>query len=360
MTTAALLDRSCPAHRLRALALVVAVVLSLAACGGGGDAPAAAPVVPPAGDPAGDVAGEAAAFPVTVEHKFGRTDVPAEPRRVLSLGYQEHDTIFALGVTPIAVRYWYGDKSDVIYPWADDEAAGAAPEILDMPFGELSFERIAALQPDLILGVYSGITEAEYETLSRIAPTVPQSADYVDFGVPWQDMVRTAGTVLGRPGRAEKLIAGLEGRFATARAAHPAFAGLTVAVATYGGPGKPTGFFASEDPRSRFFTSLGFTVPSALDAIAGDEFFGEVSAERLDLLDADVLVWDQLQYVDGGAAAVKADALASRLAAMRDGRALFLEGDVENAFAFNSVLSLPFVLDQVVPQLAAAAARVAS
>jgi len=101
-------------------------------------------------------------------------------------------------------------------------------------------------------------------------------------------------------------------------------------------------------------------VPSALDAIAGDEFFGEVSAERLDLLDADVLVWDQLQYVDGGAAAVKADALASRLAAMRDGRALFLEGDVENAFAFNSVLSLPFVLDQVVPQLAAAAARVAS
>ena len=50
-------------------------------------------------------------------------------------------------MTPIAVRYWYGDKSDVIYPWADDEAAGAAPEILDMPFGELGFERIAACSP---------------------------------------------------------------------------------------------------------------------------------------------------------------------------------------------------------------------
>jgi len=52
--------------------------------------------------------------------------------------------------------------------------------------------------------------------------------------------------------------------------------------------------------------------------------------------------------------------LQDALSAMRDGRALFLEGEVENAFAFNSVLSLPFVLDQVVPQLAAAAARVAS
>lgn len=68
------------------------------------------------------------AFPVEIEHKFGTTEIPEEPERVLSLGYQEHDAIFALGVEPIAVRYWFGDETDVIFPWAQDEADGAAPE----------------------------------------------------------------------------------------------------------------------------------------------------------------------------------------------------------------------------------------
>lgn len=79
----------------------------------------------------------------TIKHRYGSTEISGSPKRVLSLGFQEHDAIFALGVTPIAVRYWYGDKDDVIYPWAEDEAGGADPEILNMPFGELNFEKIA-------------------------------------------------------------------------------------------------------------------------------------------------------------------------------------------------------------------------
>ncbi|MDP9402173.1 MAG: ABC transporter substrate-binding protein [Actinomycetota bacterium] len=145
---------------------------------------------------------------------------------------------------------------------------------------ELNFEKIAGLRPDLILGVYSGITDKEYETLSKIAPTVAQTDDYVDFGVPWQDMTRTVGRALGRSARAEKLVDELEGRFAGLREQNPGFAGKSLAVASYSGGGEEAGFFASEDPRSRFFTSLGFVVPPALDEIAGDEFFGRISRER--------------------------------------------------------------------------------
>lgn len=325
---------------------VIVAVMTLTACGEGSEAGTGTNKSAPDG--------HEAAFPVTIEHKFGSTQIPDEPTRVVSLGFQEHDAIFALGVTPVAVRYWFGDKTDVIFPWAEEEAAGAEPEILEMPYDNLNFEKIASLKPDLILGIYSGVTDKDYAALSRIAPTVAQTDDYVDYGVPWQDMTRTVGRALGRADRANELVEEFEGRFAALKSQNGAFAGRTVAVATYSGPGKPPGFFASEDPRSRFFTSLGFEVPAELDQIAGDQFFGTVSAERLDVLDTDVLVWDQLQYVDGGRAAIAADPLVQQLAVMREGRAVFLEGDLENAFAFNSVLSLPFVLDQLIPMLAAA------
>jgi iron complex transport system substrate-binding protein len=44
---------------------------------------------------------EAAAFPVTIEHKFGETTIDAEPERVVSIGYNEHDFLLALGVVLI-------------------------------------------------------------------------------------------------------------------------------------------------------------------------------------------------------------------------------------------------------------------
>lgn len=288
-----------------------------------------------------------------IAHKYGSTGVRGEPRRVLSLGYQEHDAIFALGVEPVAVRYWFGDERDVIFPWAEDEAGDADPEILNMPFGELNFEKIAALNPDLILGIYSGITRKEYETLSEIAPTIAQSGEHVDFGVPWQEMTRTVGKALDREDRARKLVADVEERFAAVRGEHPGFEGASVAVAQYRSPSE-IGFFASEDPRARFFTDLGFEVPERLDDIAGDRFFGTVSGEKLDLLDADLLVWNQLAFTEGGREAIEKDPLVQKLDAAREGRMIFAEGVLDDALQFNTVLSLPFLLDEMTPMLAAA------
>ncbi|MGH9153612.1 MAG: iron-siderophore ABC transporter substrate-binding protein [Acidimicrobiales bacterium] len=319
-----------------------------------GEAGRSATSTPAPGQPGADGGGS---FPVSIEHKFGTTRIDRRPERVLSLGYQEHDTIFALGVAPVAVRYWFGSEADVIFPWAEAAAGTARPEILKMPYGELNYEKVTALRPDLILGVYSGITAPEYEKLARIAPTVAQTASYVDFGVPWQDTTRTVGRALGRAAQAEKLVADLEGRFRAVRDRHPGWQGRTVAVSTYRNSGGAYGFFASQDPRSRFFTSLGFVVPRALDDATGGKFFGEVSPERLSLLDADLVVWVQVAYVDGGRAAIMGDPLVGQMRSARERRQIFLEGDLENAFAFNSVLSLPFVLDGVVPMLEAAVRR---
>lgn len=329
--------------------LPIAVAFLLGGCGAAQAERTAGEPTVPAGDstpPATDVA---SVFPVTIEHKYGSTVIPEEPQRVLSLGFSEHDAILALGVEPIAVRYWFGDETDVIFPWAEEEAGDAAPEILNMAFGELNIERIAALNPDLILGIYSGITEEEYERLSQVAPTVTQSGEYVDFGEPWQEMTTTIGRAVGREARATELVAEVEASMAAAREAHPEWDGLDVAVATYAST--DLGFFASEDPRSRFFRSLGFEVPDELDEIAAGAFFGTVSHERADLLDRDILVWDQMAYVEGGRQTIETDPIVGGLPAMEDGRVVYLEGDLENAFAFNSVLSLPYVLDNVVPLL---------
>lgn len=297
---------------------------------------------------------DSGAFPVTIEHKYGSTEITEEPQRVLSLGFTEHDFIFALGVEPVAVRYWYGDEDDVIHEWADDAADGADPEILNMP--ELNFERIQLLRPDLILGMYSGISEAEYQTLSDIAPTITQTDEYLDYGVPWQVTTETLGKALGRSEQATELVTDIEGQFAAAREANPQWADMT-AVVVAGDPQSDSGglgFFSSQDPRARFFDLLGFQSLPALDEIAGDLFYGTVSREQLDLVDTDLLIWDQLQYVEGGAATVQADPLVAQLSVVSEERAVYLDGELENAFGWQSPLSLPFALAEMLPALEAA------
>lgn len=129
------------------------------------------------------------------------------------------------------MRYWYGDADDVIFPWAEEAAGDADPEVLNMP--ELDFEKIASLEPDLILGLYSGMTAEDYGKLTAIAPTVAQTDDYVDYGTPWQQATTTIGAALGRSDLAEQLMADVEGRFQAVREDHPEWQGATALVHTW-------------------------------------------------------------------------------------------------------------------------------
>jgi len=322
----------------RGLGLLVGMLLVAAACG---DDDAADQAAPAGGTDAGAEA--EAVFPAEVEHAFGTTVVEEAPERVVTVGYNDQDFVLAFGVEPVAVRWWYGPEDDATQAWTDDLLTAGEPKVLVMP--ELNLEAVAAERPDLIVGVYSGMTEEEYEQLSQIAPTIAQSGDHNDYGMPWQEVTRSIGTALGQPERADQLVTALEDRFAEVRAAHPEWEGRSVAVAT-SSPDE-LNFFASQDPRSRFFRALGFEVPEELDEIAGTEFYGTLSRERAEVLDRDLLVWDQLSFVDGGRATIEADPLLAGLAVMREGRTVFLEGAVETAFGWNTILSIPIALDGI-------------
>src|SRR5688500_2604595 len=41
-------------------------------------------------------------FPVVIEHKFGTTVVEREPKRIVSIGYHDHESLLAVGVAPVA------------------------------------------------------------------------------------------------------------------------------------------------------------------------------------------------------------------------------------------------------------------
>lgn len=110
-----------------------------------------------------------------------------------------------------------------------------------------------------------------------------------------------------------------------------------------------------QDIRGRFFTDLGLEVPAELDEIAGEAFYGAISAERIDLIDTDVLVWSQLQFTEGGREVIEADPLVQQLDATTEGRTLFLGGELDDAFQVSTILSLPVALDGILPVLARAA-----
>lgn len=284
------------------------------------------------------------AFPVTFTHKFGTTTINAPPVRVVSLGYAGGDNILALGVKPVALRYWYGDYPYGVWPWAQAALGDAKPESLK---GDLNIEQIAALKPDVILAVSSGITREQYDLLSQIAPTIAPEAEYGDYGTPWQVDVRTSGKALGKSAEAESLIAGVESRLAAIRAAHPDWQGKSAAVATYWN--NAPGAYRSIDLRPRLLNGLGFVTPAAIDAAGpADEFYVTLSSEDLSPLDADILIWfDEDNTVSG----LK---LRPNMRAYKEGREIFPDAVLSGAFSFSSLLSINYVLDQMEPMIAAA------
>jgi iron complex transport system substrate-binding protein len=324
-----------------ALALVLVAGL-LTGCGSGGPA-ASAPRASAAGG----------AFPVTIAHKFGSTTVKAEPKRVVTVGLTDQDAVLALGTVPVGTTEWFGGFPGAIGPWARGYLHGAPPPTVLKDTGTgPQVEKIAALRPDLILAVYGGLTRKQYETLSKLAPVVAQPGRYGDFGVPWDVQTQTIGQALGRREQAGALVASVERRFAAVKKANPEFAGETAVTAT---PYEGYFVYGSQDARSRTLASLGFRLPADLDGLIGDKFGANISKERTDLLDQKVIVWS-VADVGKDVPKLHADRLYADLDVVRQGREVAVGEDTPYgvAYSFVTALSLPYLLDRLVPQLKAA------
>ncbi|MEM7799149.1 MAG: ABC transporter substrate-binding protein [Chloroflexota bacterium] len=305
-----------------------------------------------------DASAEAAsgAFPVTIEHAFGEITIEEAPERIVSIGYSDQDILFALETNPVAVRYWFGPEDEGgIFPWAEDSFSGdELPDVLNLAWREINFETILSYDPDLIVAVSSGILEEEYDQLAKIAPTLAQSGDYNAFGMPWDEAAILIGEAVGKSAEAEAIVDDVKAQFAAAIEANPEFVDKNLVVATGDTPGFGRSVFSTQDARPRFFQNLGFAPQADLDEITAGNFFAVLSEEQVDLMDRDIIVFTQARYLDNGEEDIINDPLLSQLDAFKEGRYVILNQNVDEAFSFSSVLSLPYAIDQLVPQLAEA------
>jgi iron complex transport system substrate-binding protein len=327
---------------LPAVALAIVAALLFAACGSSGSSSSE-------GSSPGGTSVSSDAFPVSIEHKYGTTEITEKPERVVSVGFQDQDALLALGVVPVGIRDWFGDQPQATWPWAHDRLDGAEPTVL--PATELNYEQILELEPDLIVGISSGMTETEYQRLSEIAPTLTQTGDQPDFGETWQTQTRMIGEAVGQSAEAEKLISDTEGLLAAAKAANPELQGKEGTMSYLFEDGT-IGAYGPTDARSRLLTDLGMVIPQEVIDAAGGQFYSQFSLEQISKLDHDVLVW--MTYQPDAVAQLKASPLRQQLAAATEGREIFLTELQAGAASFASVLSIPYFLDSFVPQLAAA------
>ena len=296
------------------------------------------------------------AFPVTIEHAFGETEIAEAPERVATWGWGSTEAALALGVVPVAIaQQSYGANADGVLPWvADelDELGAETPAILTDDGEAPPYEELIEAAPDVILAPYSGITEEQYELLSEIAPTVayPDAA----WTTPWREVVTTVGTALGLADEAQGVLDDLDAELAARADAHPELAGKTVAAVW-----DVAGTFyvyTAEDSRVEFLSGLGLeTAPSVTELANGDSpFYYTLSYEQLDRLDSDLV----LSYHDTQA---EADAFLTSapigvIPAVARGQVAQVVGtELIAAVSPPTALSLTYGLDDLVSSLSAAA-----
>ena len=239
----------------RASVLVVAAAL-LAACSSS------------AGQPAAEETPETR----TVEHAMGTAQVPVDPQRVVVLDTGELDDALALGVKPVgAVRI---DVSTDFLSYLGDQTEGV--EMVGS-ISEPNLEKIAALQPDLILS--STVRhEALYEQLNAIAPTVLAP----DLGDTWKENFRLYAEALGKTDEAEQLLTDFEER--AAALGEQLGTGKTLSIVRFL-PGQIR-LYADKSFTGTILTDIGLGVPTAA---VGADTFAELSPEQVTKAEADYL-----------------------------------------------------------------------
>ncbi|MBM2615757.1 iron-siderophore ABC transporter substrate-binding protein [Actinoplanes sp. LDG1-06] len=343
------------APRLLAAAVAAAAALALAACGGGSDDT----------DDTPDTGSSATAqFPITIKHKLGTTTIEKKPERVATVQWENHEVPLALGVVPVgmAKANFGDDDGDGMLPWVGEkikELGGQTPVMFDETDG-IAFEAVANTKPDVILATYSGLTQQDYDTLSKIAPVVA----YPDapWATPWRDIVKLSSQALGLEAQGNELIASTEKAMKDAAATKPQLAGKQTMFVTHIDPTdlSKIGYYTSHDTRTQFFSDLGLKIADVVekDSAGTDAFTLNKSSEQIQAFDdVDVIVMysdtaDQL-------AKLQADPLLSKIPAVKRGSVVQLVGSTPLATAANpTVLAIPFVLNDYVNLLATAADKV--
>ncbi|MGO1630006.1 MAG: iron-siderophore ABC transporter substrate-binding protein [Candidatus Microbacterium stercoravium] len=331
-------------RRVVPLVLASAVAVTLASC---------------ASETADESAGDAPGEGTVVEHALGETVIPEDVERVATVNWANHEVPLALGVVPVGmVAANFGDDDgDGVLPWqkdALDELGGEEPVLFDETDG-IDFEAVADTDPDVILAAYSGLTQEDYDTLSKIAPTVAYPEG--PWATEWDDVIRYNAAGMNMADEGEALIDELQQEIDDSVARYPDLAGTKTMFLTHVDTTdlSTVNFYTANDTRAAFFENLGLATPDAVaEASESGEFSGSVSAEQVDVFDDVELIvtYGDQELVD----TLKADPVLSQMPAIENDAIVLMDGSGPMGTAANPTpLSISWVLDDYVDLLAEAA-----
>ncbi len=299
-------------------------------------------------------------YPIVIKHALGTTTIEKKPQRVATVAWANHEVPLALGIVPVgfAAANFGDDDGDGVLPWVAEKlkTLGADKPVLFDEGDGIDFEAVAATKPDVILAAYSGLSQADYDTLSQIAPVVayPQSAWATD----WRDMIRFNSAGLGMAKEGEELIRRIEGEITDVVADFPQLKGKSAMFVTHLDASNlsTVNFYTANDSRVKFFADLGLTSPKSVkEATKPGQFAAAVSAERVDAFDdVDIVVtYGGQPLLD----AVQADPLLSRMPAVEHKSIVMLGRNPLGTAANPTPLSISWVLKDYATLLAQAAEK---
>jgi iron complex transport system substrate-binding protein len=281
-------------------------------------------------------------FPITIAHALGETTIPALPQRIVSTDMNEVvDSLLAIGLQPVYFGL-SGGYIDGVPVWVTE--AGLDP---DIPFDriarfEIDVERVAAMQPDLILGTW--LEEPLYDQLAGIAPTLVVKAS---DATTWQEVQRTIGQATGRVAEAEAAIAETEALMAEQAARLEPYLEMPVGVAyEFFGEFYINGQTA---PIGRVLHDFGMTVVSPDTVGEGD--IDVVSLEQMNLV-ADAAIIISPEFIAADLVKQEENPLFRMLPAVQRGGYIPLSLEDAQALYIESSLSyrwgIPRLVDAVI------------
>ncbi|RBP63442.1 iron complex transport system substrate-binding protein [Brevibacterium sanguinis] len=327
-------------RRTAAAGTVLALALSMGACSQDTSAPEAS------GDPNFE--------PVTIEHALGEAVIEEEPERVVTLGQGSTETAIALGKTPVGMEsYPWGSDDTGYLPWVHEAVTKAGDELPVQFQGatELDVEKIAELDPDVILAPWSGITAEQYKQLDAIAPTVAYPEQ--PWTIEWDEQITTIGKALGHEAESQDLVEDIEKQFAEAK--RPEYEGLTFSYIYNNGPGT-LGVFYPDEQRVAMVSALGLTPDPVIETLKKDYDEPGTDSALIGLENADKLGDSDLIFTFYSDAAsrkeIESQSVYSNIPAIKAGATVIPEDQsfVTGSSIINP-LTVPWALERYVPMI---------
>lgn len=301
----------------RLMTILLTFALFLIGCGGAKES-AAPKTEAPKTEQGAEAKPEAGDVRV-IEHAMGKTEIKGTPQKVVILTNEGTEALLALGVKPVgAVQSHLGN------PWYEhikEDMQGV--EVLGLE-SQVNLEKIAALQPDLILGNKMR-QEKVYQQLSAIAPTVFSET----LRGEWKTNFQLYAKALNKEEEGKKVIADFDQRIEEFKTKFADKLSQEVSVVRFM-PGKVRLYF-QDTFTGVIFKQIGLARPAAQNK---PEFAEEITKERIPDMEGDIMFYFTFEKGDGEASKIEQewtnDPLYKNLNVVKNNRAFKVDDAIWN------------------------------